>query len=825
MGRPVLVAFLAASLVPVPGAAQAQNPQPPPPVFKAGVELVRLDVQITDAEGNPISDLDQREIEVREGGEPRPVVLFQHLEEPAETYAEIARHTIAGEVSTNQGAARGHMYVLVFDQQHIAPGHEQRARLAARRFLEAALRPGDRAEVYALPGPGPHSPFTGDVRHLVPMLPAVRGLAEPQQRGVVGTMSIQEAFQISHGDELALRAVTNRIMATSPEVDSAGRLRGEDNQQTFTVAIREDARAIVMKADDQSRQMLSMLSDVIRPLAASEGRKSVLLFSEGFNGDNLRRELETVAAAAARSYSTITAIDLSERTFDIAQDVPATIDRSIGIQDAMTPLAGLALETAGRLVLDASGRLDDVLKSVAVQSQDYYLVGFTPRTDVHDADAYRRVTVRVRRSGARVSARTGFVLDDRTSRLSRRDAIDRALAAPFPQQGLPINYTTYVMRAETSGTERVVLSLETELPLTSASEAQPADVVFVVKSVGDGRVAASGTDTIRLPERTDRGLTTGVGTYHVQFDLRPGDYIMRAVVREPGGLIGSADRRLTVRPLDGPAVATGDLIVSGSRELAVRPAAYTEEGLDGLVQIYARTADQLTDARVVFDLLAPGEASPVLSGLAPIESPVALTNGMASTAHLELPLTGIAPGAYVARASVKIGPDTVAEVEREINVRPGRRPNEAEKARDEPFQPQEIVQGAFARDYVTALTRSGSPAFPAARRGLDRLAASDYTGAIAALESAVQADEKNGATSFFLGWAYHGAGDDRQAISAWRRAAYLSPSLVPIHLALADMYVRLSQPGLAIQALHAGLQALPQSPELLERLARLEPHR
>jgi len=76
--------------------------------------------------------------------------------------------------------------------------------------------------------------------------------------------------------------------------------------------------------------------------------------------------------------------------------------------------------------------------------------------------------------------------------------------------------------------------------------------------------------------------------------------------------------------------------------------------------------------------------------------------------------------------------------------------------------------------------------------------------------------------AFLLGWAFHGAGDDRQAISAWRRAAFVDPTLVPAHLALAEIYVRLSQPALAMQALRAGLAALPQSPELLDRLHQLE---
>jgi hypothetical protein len=110
---PSLAVFLFAASV---AAAQPQPAPQPPPSFKAGVELVRLDVEVTDADGRPIRDLKQNEVEVVEGGRVRPIVLFQHIEEPRESYREIASRTIASEVSTNQGAARGHLYVLVFDQ-------------------------------------------------------------------------------------------------------------------------------------------------------------------------------------------------------------------------------------------------------------------------------------------------------------------------------------------------------------------------------------------------------------------------------------------------------------------------------------------------------------------------------------------------------------------------------------------------------------------------------------------------------------------------------------------------------------------------------------
>src|SRR6202043_1323169 len=106
----------------------------------------------------------------------------------------------------------------------------------------------------------------------------------------------------------------------------------------------------------------------------------------------------------------------------------------------------------GLFANDAGLRVDQVFAAAAAQSQDYYLVGFAPRDEaVKDPGRYRRVKVRVRRSGASVSTRTGYALVDPSSRLDRRQAIDRALAAPFPQQGLPVEYTTYLLRGAARG--------------------------------------------------------------------------------------------------------------------------------------------------------------------------------------------------------------------------------------------------------------------------------------------------------------------------------------------------------------------------------------
>src|SRR5581483_138637 len=158
-------------------------------------------------------------------------------------------------------------------------------------------------------------------------------------------------------------------------------------------------------------------------------------------------------------------------------------------------------------------------------------------------------------------------------------------------------------------------------------------------------------------------------------------------------------------------------------------------------------------------------------------------------------------GTYLARARVTIGADTATEVVREVEVRPGRRPPQTQTVAEAPFDPREVVNGAFGRQFAASLAASGTAESRLLLSALGRLAERDYPAAIASL----QQDTASGPAAFFLGWAYYGAGETRQAISAWRRAAFLDPTIVPAHLALADAYVRLAQPALAVQAVLAGL--------------------
>lgn len=852
-----------------PAAAQATGagePSASQPTFKSGVDLVRFDVRVVDGAGRPIRDIRADEIEIVEGGETMPVVLFQRVTEPAESYVEAATRAVTAEVSSNDAFPRGHLYLLIFDQQHITPGNEQRARMAAEQFIRRRVRPSDRVALFAVPGPGPQVGFTADKLKAINELVKVRGSYQRTVATPLGTMGVYEAHRIAHGDEKALVDAMARmnseagadLLATQAE---AGRTTTVGTATTESPGIQrrllvENARTIVARTDADSRQFLQRLADVIAGFREIEGRKTVVLFSEGFFQDNLSRELENVAAAAAQSYCVFYTFDLNQRFAGLTDAYAPETTLDSEVQARIAPMATMAIETDGTMVIDAAARSAGALDLLADQAQEYYLVGFTPSEEARlNRGQYRRVKVRVRRPGATVSARTGYALAPETAVPDRRRAINTVLGAPFVQQGLRIEYTTYVMKALEDAGHRVVLSLDVDLPTRSRPD-EAADVVFVARDVRDGRVVASGTDSIALPAAPRPGAALGTGHWRVQFAVPPGDYIMRTVVREPGGLVGSADRRLEVHPLDGPDVSVSDLVIgSALGALPVRPRAYTGDGLSGIIEAYGRTPVQLQDLAVTLELRGLQAGTPALVYDADLQEVEADASGLSRRARFLLPLDKVEPGHYVAHAIVSARGEVVAERTRQVEVLAGRAVPPAADAPpavspDVPT-PAEMMQAEVGRSYVTSLLQlaNGSDAFEAARRasqgrweqvelelkrvaeplgfvpqalqGLALFVREDYAGASASLKRAFVAQPDNAPTAFFLGWAYRGAGDVRSAIGAWRSAALLDASMVSAHLALADAYLSLSQPALAMQALSAGLLARPESPELLARLQEI----
>lgn len=807
------------------GVLLPQQDQPERPVFRSGVNLVRLDVRVVDGAGRPIPDIRPDEVEIAEAGAKRPLLLFQRVAGAGGSYVELAQRTIASDVSTNQGAPQGQLYVLVFDQDHIRPGGELPVRLAAETFLRTRVKPQDRVAVFGLPGPGPSQPFTANLMSARTHLEYVRGGLVRMANGAVTEMPEHDAYEILRGNDQVLTRYTTGQSGAQQAGGSGTDIarRTTDDPVVLRQLLRENAQSIVNRADTESRAFLAAFADLLRSFRGIDGRKTVLLFSEGFYGDNVSRDLENVAAAAAESYSVIYAFDLNKRSTPV--DAVAPANDSTETISRLEPMGSLAAETSGALLKDASVRLDSAFASLQPDDGSYYLVGFEPAGG--QDGAYRRIRITVRRPGAKVVTRTGYALGAAPSPADRRRAIDTALAAPFTQQSLKIEYTTYVGQAMTSGAQRVVLSLLAELPVravgrAAASDGAQADVVFAVKDVRTGKTLASGSDALPLPEQPSGGWSTGWSSWHVAFEVPAGDYVMRCVVREPGGIVGSADRRFSVRSLNGADVAATDFIIASPGDpLPVRAVAYSDGNLTGTVRLYAPSSADLDSATAHLELTSAAAGPMGTSRTSPGTIAEAVTTGSRTVRDVlfAMPLAQLEAGQYVARAVVRVKGEVVADLRRPVEVILGAPPvaaaaNPAERARA-----INVLQGEIAQRLSR---RAAASATDTVRRGLAELGREQYAESATLLGAAFDAQPDDAALAFVLGWARAGAGDRTGAITAFRNAALLEPTMVPAHLALANTYLTLGHPALAIQAAEAGLKAVPQSVELTRLLSSLK---
>src|SRR2546422_1136542 len=59
-----------------PQQAAPDQPQPPP-IFRTGINFVRVDVIISDGKGNPIADLQPADFDVTEDGKPQKIETFK----------------------------------------------------------------------------------------------------------------------------------------------------------------------------------------------------------------------------------------------------------------------------------------------------------------------------------------------------------------------------------------------------------------------------------------------------------------------------------------------------------------------------------------------------------------------------------------------------------------------------------------------------------------------------------------------------------------------------------------------------------------------------
>lgn len=652
---------LAAAIVgPVLGASpqdpspKPQAPGPQPPVFRAGIELVSVDVTALDSNGRQVTDLTAPDFQVEVDGDQRQVVSAEYVRsvDPLRVIGAPRQVAAAPDEtffsSNAKGAPSGRLVLLLVDQGNIRTGAARAAMNSAKKFVDT-LTPEDRVAVVAVPGPGELVDFTTDHDKVREALLRIVGGSEP----------LKFRFNLSVTEALAVYLRSDLQMAIEVIMRECGPLSASDAERCER-EVEQDAGQIVSEVRRRTQASVNGMRTVLRGLGGIEGPKSVFLISEGLVFESLGSETDDLASAAADSRATIDILLLDVPRFDVTQSVrPNTPREDRDLQTSgLELLAGAARGSLYRINTSAEYAFDRISRTI----DGFYLLGV--ESQAADRNGRRhRISVKTARRGVTIRSRRSFLTSVSAKATTPEDAVSRALKSPLPINDLPLKVATWTYKEPGSSRVRVLIAAEAER-LAGQPLDYTAGMVMVNK---EGRGFAPAVDLRTL---TAKAGDPGTAVFSGSMAVDPGSYRLIFSMADSEGRVGSVSRLVTAWQMDGPTLAMGDLILGNytpGENNALAPAiepAVTGGQMAALVEMYG-PAPQLTGLDAVLEILPDEDARPLATipmRLAPGPSPEILSG------NAQFSTTALPPGRYLARSTIRRGGNAQGHVIRPFRV-------------------------------------------------------------------------------------------------------------------------------------------------------------
>ena len=385
-----IVAVVTASLAAQTG---RQNPATPDATLIGRAEQVRVEVRVTDNDGNPVTNLESTDFEIRDDGKSQDILTFTFLNSNAGTTAPL--RTDAADAVKDQPivtATSARPIVIVLDDLHTAATNTPRVTKAVREFLDIAVSAADSiALVFTSGASRGGQDFTSDRRLVLGTLDRFRG-----QKLRSATVERLQDPRLNLGGIVAENADPN-------QADRANRAR------ISLDALRRIGEALA-KFQDQ-RPMVLFVSE--GPEYEVSGRSAWNRSDQQSINNGIRDAIQSLN----RVNAIVFAIDPRGVATGNADQIHASSDfETLGVGTsalngenlrALGVVQAVSANTGGFTMLWRPDMSRDLRRVVAADGS-YYVIGYgAPSTD---RGKYHNISVSVRKRGLQVRARTGYFL-------------------------------------------------------------------------------------------------------------------------------------------------------------------------------------------------------------------------------------------------------------------------------------------------------------------------------------------------------------------------------------------------------------------------------
>ena len=550
---------------PPPSEVQEVATHDNPATFKVRVNVVLVRVVVRDAQGKVVPNLKKEDFQLFDSKKPQNISSFA-VETPQSHTLTLANSGETADSSTAdpltaKAAALPQRFVnMVFDDIHLSMQDAAFARTSATRFF-SALAPSDRVAINTTSGQLTQE-FTSDQQLLRKALLQI--LPRPLSYHSSSDCPVMSYYEgdliVNKTDPQALAVATQDTLLCAFNGDSTQRAAAQ-------VVAQNAAQMAVDQGDNETEYTYRHLEEAIRRLSSLPGQRVLVLVSPGFILTTIEANNSDLMERAVRSNIVINTIDArglyTPDMGDIA-DPPSTADpMTAGPRQLYATMAQSAQEDILAQLADATGGrfyhnrndIDEAMREAGAAPAVSYLLGFSPQNLKIDGRYHTLKVSLTNKQKYSVQARHGYYAPRAIADPAQaaKQEIEEALFSQEEIHDLPVDFQTQFFKKEQAEARLAVL---THLDVKSIRFRKDAgrnnDQLTIVTGIFDenGKYVTGGEKTIemKLKDTTYDRLSHSGLTVKSSFDIKPGTYLVRLVVRDSEGAQMAARNGAVVIP-------------------------------------------------------------------------------------------------------------------------------------------------------------------------------------------------------------------------------------------------------------------------------------
>jgi len=519
------------------------------PTFKVRVNLVLVRVVVRDQQGHVVPNLHKEDFQLYDNRKAQTISTF-NVETPESHVVAATASADPGDPSVPAAAAAvaslpQRFVSVVFDDQHLSMQDAMFVRNAAGRFFDS-LAASDRVGIYSTSGQFTLE-FTSDHELLRKSLLSILPHSPTAGAHDCPDISYYQADLIQNVRDLQALDV-----ATEDAVQCA--FQGDERQKpTAQMMAISTAAAVLGREDSSTEYAYRHMEEVMRRLKSMPGQRVMVFISPGFILSTLQLEISDLVDRATKANIVINTIDarglytpdmgdIGDSYRDPPQIAGYKASYRSAAQSAQEDVLAQLADGTGGTFFHNRNDVDEGLREAGAAPAMTYLLGFSPQNLKLDGSLHTLKVSFVHKTSYKIQARHSYFAPRHVADPAEaaKQEIQEALFSQDEIRDLPVDLHTQFFKTDAYQARLAVLThVDIKGVHFRKADGRTRDDLTVATAIFDenGNYVTGGEKIVEmklLDPTYDRLVRSGLNLKS-SFDVKPGSYLVRQVVRDSEG--------------------------------------------------------------------------------------------------------------------------------------------------------------------------------------------------------------------------------------------------------------------------------------------------